>query len=76
MIMINDFIWSVRHTIKCIKLMPYAVMYKDEAEDSRAIISDLKCKNEKLTNQCKMQEEIINGLFETLKNKIDDGKGH
>lgn len=44
--MINDFIWSVRHT------------------------------NEKLTNQCKMQEEIINGLFETLKNKIDNGKGH
>lgn len=55
----NDFILSMKYWIKCIKLLPYAVMYKDEAEDSRTIIANLKTKNETLENQLKAKEDII-----------------
>ena len=41
---IKDLIVHAKYVFECIKLTPYAVMYKDEAEASRRIISDLKAR--------------------------------
>lgn len=42
-------------------------MYKDEAEASRCIISDLKAQNRVLMEQYKVQAETINRLLEMIK---------
>ncbi len=64
---IKDLIVHAKYVFECIKLTPYAVMYKDEAEASRRIISDLKAQNRVLMEQYKAQAETINRLLEMAK---------
>lgn len=64
---IKDFIARAKYVFVCIKLTPYAAMYKDEAEASRRIISDLKAQNRVLMEQYKTQAETINRLLEMAK---------
>lgn len=64
---IKDFIAHAKYVFECVKLTPYAVMYKDEAEASRRIISDLKAQNRVLMEQYKAQAETINRLLEMAK---------
>ena len=64
---IKNFIAHAKYDFKCIKLTPYTVMYKDEAEASRRIISDLKSQNRVLMGQYKAQAETINRLLEMAK---------
>ena len=64
---IKDFIAHAKYVFECIKLTPYAAMYKDEAEASRHIISDLKAQNRILMEQYKAQAETINRLLEMAK---------
>ena len=64
---IKNFIAHAKYDFKCIKLTPYAAMYKDEAEASRRIISDLKAQNRILMEQYKAQAETINRLLEMAK---------
>ena len=64
---IKNFISRAKYVFKCIKLTPYAAMYKDEAEASRHIISDLKAQNRVLMGQYKAQAETINRLLEAVK---------
>lgn len=63
----KDFIARAKYVFECIKLTPYAAMYKDEAEASRCIISDLKAQNRVLMEQYKAQAETINRLLEMAK---------
>lgn len=64
---IKNFIARAKYVFECIKLTPYAAMYKDEAEASRRIISDLKSQNRVLMGQYKAQAETINRLLEMAK---------
>ena len=50
---IKNFIARAKYVFECIKLTPYAAMYKDEAEASRRIISDLKSQNRVLMGHTK-----------------------
>ena len=63
---IKDFIAHAKYVFERIKLTPYAAMYKDEAEASRQIISDLKAQNRVLMEQYKAQAETINRLLENF----------
>ena len=60
---IKDFITRAKYVFACIKLTPYAAMFKDEAEASRGIISNLKAQNRVLMEQYKAQAETINRLL-------------
>ena len=64
---IKFFIARAKYVFERIKLTPYAAMYKDEAEASRHIISDLKAQNRVLMEQYKAQAETINRLLEMAK---------
>ena len=64
---IKNFIAQAKYDFKCIKLTPYAVMYKDEAEASRRIISDLKAQNRVLMERYKAQTETVSRLLEAHK---------
>ncbi|MDD6006659.1 MAG: hypothetical protein PUC21_05050 [Bacteroidales bacterium] len=64
---IKDFITRAKYVFECIKLAPYAAMYKDEAEASRAIIANLKAENRILAGQYKAQAETISRLLEMAK---------
>lgn len=64
---VKDFIARAKYVFECIKLTPYAAMYKDEAEASRRIISGLKAQNRVLIEQYKTQAETINRLLEMAK---------
>ena len=64
---IKNFIARAKYCFECIKLTPYAAMYKDEAEASRRIISGLKAQNRVLMEQYKAQAETINRLLEMAK---------
>lgn len=64
---IKDFIARAKYVFECIKLTPYAAMYKDETEASRHIISGLKAQNRVLMEQYKAREETINRLLEAYK---------
>lgn len=60
---INNFFARAKCSFECIKLAPYAAMYKDEAEASRGIIADLKAQNRILAEQYQTQAETINRLL-------------
>ena len=64
---IKNFIARAKYCFECIKLTPYAAMYKDEAEASRRIISGLKAQNRVLMEQYNAQAETINCLLEMAK---------
>ena len=64
---VKDFIAHAKYVFECIQLTPQAAMYKDEAEASRRIISDLKAQNRVLMEQHKTQAETINRLLEMAK---------
>ena len=64
---IKDFIARAKYVFERIKLTPYAAMYKDEAEASRRISSDLKVQNWILMEQYKAQAETTNRILEAYK---------
>ena len=64
---IKNFIARAKYVFECIKLTPYAAMYKDEAEASRCIISGLKAQNRVLMEQYKAQAETTNRILEAYK---------
>ena len=64
---IKSFIARAKYVFECIKLTPYAAMYKDEAEASRRIISDLKAQNRVLMERYKAQTETVSRLLEMIK---------
>ena len=64
---IKDCIARAKYVFECIKLTPYAAMYKDEAEASRRIISDLKAQHRVLLEQYNVQADTIPRLLEMAK---------
>ena len=56
---LKNLIARAKYELKSLKLAPYALMYKDEAEASRAIISDLQAQNRILKEQCQAQADQI-----------------
>ena len=64
---IKDFIARAKYVFECIRLTPYAAMYKDEAEASRCIISGLKAQNRVLMERYKAQAETISRLLDAHK---------
>lgn len=64
---LKNFIARAKYNWECIKLAPFAMMYKDEAEASREIISNLKAQNRILSEQYKTQAATIERLLKTAK---------
>lgn len=56
---IKDLIARVKYNVRSFKLAPYALMYKDEAEASRAIIANLQAQNRILKEQSQVLAEQI-----------------